>query len=110
MKMPTNQAAIWSQVPRALRQAGNSLILDRLRLAQATVELLEHEGHMVVDLLIAGEIVTATIAASSRLADLVAQGRGFYYLSGIDQSGLYFRRGLLFGYRNVSVIWTERGN
>ena len=77
---------------------------------KATVELLEHEGHLVVDLLIADDIVTATLAPSARLGDLVAQGRGFYYLRGVDQRGLRFRKGVLFGYRNVSVIWTERGN
>lgn len=118
MKMPDNQAAFMAhvtahvtpQIPRALREAGNAQVMDRLRLAQDTLNLLAHDGHLVADILIAGDIITVTIAASARLAELVRQGRGVYYTRGIDQHGLHFRKGVLLGFANVTVIWTERGN
>lgn len=118
MRMPDNQAAfmahvtahVTSQIPRALRDAGNTQVMDRLRLAQDTLNLLAHEGHLVVDIQIAAGRITVTIAASARLAEMVRQGRGVYYMRGIDQHGLHFRKGVLLGFANVNVIWTERGN
>lgn len=114
MKMPDNQAAfmahVTAQIPRALRDAGNTQVMDRLRLAQDTLNLLAHDGHLVVDVQIAAGRVTVVVAASARLADLVRQGRGVYTMCGIDQHGLHFRKGVLLGFANVTVIWTERGN
>lgn len=120
--MPDNQASVWcqldgglvasfpAQIPRAQRAAGNTQVMDRLRLAQDTLNLLAHDGHLVVDIQIATGRITVAIAASARLAELVRQGRGVYYMRGVDQHGQHFRKGVLLGFTNVNVVWTERGN
>ncbi len=88
----------------------NADVMAKLTLMERAVESLTREGHAVVgvDLLVSKP--TIQIQASSHLAKLAENGQGAYYMRGVGADGLAFRKGCLLAYRNVTVVWFERGH
>ena len=88
----------------------NAEVTAQLALMQRAVESLTREGHAVVGVDLSVSKPTIQIQASAHLAQLAGAGQGAYYMRGVGPDGLAFRKGTLLAYRNVNVVWYERGH
>lgn len=88
----------------------NADVLEKLGLIQRAVESLTREGHTVIGIDHSVSKPTIQIQSSNHLAQLANKGQGAYYMRGVGADGLVFRKGTLLLYRNVNVVWYERGH
>lgn len=88
----------------------NADVAAQLALMQRAVESLTREGHAVVGVDLSVSKPTIQIQSSAHLAQLASAGQGAYYMRGIGADGLAYRKGTLLAYRNVTVVWFERGH
>lgn len=87
----------------------NADVMAKLSMMERAVESLTREGHAVVGVDLSVTKPTIQIQASAHLSTLAGQGQAAYYMRGVGPDGLAFRKGVLLAYRNVSVVWFERG-
>ncbi len=88
----------------------NADVMTKLALMERAVEALTREGHAVVGVDLSVSKPTIQIQSSAHLAKLADSGHGAYYMRGVGADGLAFRKGTLLQYRNVNVVWFERGH
>jgi len=94
--------------PRFL--AINADAIAKLSLMQRAVESLTRKGHMVVSVDQASSKPVIQVQPSHHLAKLADAGQAAYYMRGVGADGLAYRKGTLLAYRNVNVVWFERGH
>lgn len=88
----------------------NADVMAKLALMERAVESLTREGHAVVGVDLSVTKPTIQIQSSSHLSNLAGIGQGAYYMRGVGADGLAYRKGVLLQYRNVNVVWFERGH
>jgi hypothetical protein len=104
--MQTN--ATTSRTPS--RTPPNVAALQKLALLGQAIESLDREGHEVADVDLSSGKPTVQLLASAKLAAMASDGRAGYYMRGVGTDGRAFRKGILLAYRNVNVVWVERGH
>jgi hypothetical protein len=92
------------------RAALNADALTKLNLIGRAIESLDREGHTVIGVDLSIGKPTIQLEATGRLAGMADGGQAAYYMRGIGANGLPFRKGTLLAYRNVNVVWFERGH
>lgn len=92
------------------RAAINADVMAKLSLMECAIVMLDREGHAVIGVDLSASKPTLQLQASARLAALAEGGQGAYYMRGIGADGLAYRKGTLLAYRNVRVVWFERGH
>lgn len=109
--MQTHQSQPRPHTPHTPRCAAiNADVMAKLTLMERAVESLTREGHTVVGVDLSVSKPTIQIQSSSHLQQLANSGQGAYYMRGIGADGLAYRKGTLLLYRNVNVVWFERGH
>lgn len=106
--MQTTHFQSYPHTPRCA--AINAEVSAQLALMQRAVESLTLEGHTVVGVDLSVSKPTIQLQSSNQLQQLASRGQGAYYMRGVGADGLAFRKGTLLLYRNVNVIWYERGH
>ena len=107
MQTHTLTSAQSAQQPH--RAAINADALTKLNLIGRAIESLDREGHAVIDMDSTGK-PTLVLESTAKLAALASAGQGAYYMRGVGADGLPYRKGTLLQYRNVNVVWFERGH
>ncbi len=92
------------------RTAINAEALTKLVLMERAIESLDREGHTVIGVDMSVGKPTLQLESSAKLAAMAQDGQAAYYMRGIGANGLPFRKGILPAYRNVNVVWFERGH
>lgn len=92
------------------RAATNADVMVKLSLMERAIEMLDREGHAVIGVDLSVSKPTVQLQASAHLAALADGGHAAYYMRGVGADGLTYRKGTLLAYRNVNVIWFERGH
>jgi hypothetical protein len=91
-------------------RTANAEALRQLGLLRGVVDRLDRQGHTVVGVDLSVGRPTVQLQASARLAAMADEQRGAYYMHGVDRDGQRYRKGQLLDYRDVVVIWIERGH
>lgn len=92
------------------RAALNAAALSKLVLMENAIESLDREGHTVIGVDLSIGKPTIQLEATGRLAGMADGGQAAYYMRGVGADGLAYRKGTLLAYRNINVVWFERGH
>jgi hypothetical protein len=104
------RAAGWRVAPALAAATAALIAVAELDAAVAVVDRLDRQGHTVIGVDLSVGRPTVQLQASARLAAMADEQRGAYYMHGVDRDGQRYRKGQLLDYRDVVVIWIERGH
>lgn len=107
MKMQPAEAAFFGQFDRAGRVAR---IDAQSTLLNAAIDAIKRDGHTILTATIGLIKPVIQLMPSARLEALEQTDKAACWMRGVDDFGQHYRKWQLLDYRNVLVIWTERGH